>query len=111
MNYGMFNVTLPCIKGKEEQTISTTILMDKKDLKEYMDRLNDYYEVSYYEVARLDKQKNGYQKKYFTIDETNNNGERLFKLVEIVAENKKFPTQKDNRIVGEIRVKERAKVG
>lgn len=111
MNYGMFNVTLPCMKGKEEQTINTTILMDKKDLKEYMDRLNDYYEVSYYEVARLDEQKNGYQKKYLTIDETNNNGERLFKLVEIVAENKKFPIKKDNRIVGEIRVKERAKVG
>ncbi len=83
--------------------------MDKKDLKEYMDRLNDYYEVSYYEIAKLDEPKNGYQKKYLTIDETNENGERLFKLVELVTDDKNFPIQKDNRIVGEIRVKERAK--
>lgn len=84
--------------------------MDKKDLKEYIERLNDYYEVSYYEVARLDEPKRGYQKKYFTIDETNRNGEKLFKLVELVSEDKKFPQQKPNRIVGAIRIKEREQV-
>lgn len=108
MNYGMFDVALPCTRGKEDKEINTTILMDKKDLKEYMDRLNDYYEVSYYEIVKLDEPKNGYQKKYFTIDETNENGERFFKLVELVTDDKNFPIQKPNRIMGEIRIKERA---
>lgn len=72
-----------------------------------MDRLNDYYEVSYYEMARLDEPKKGYQKKYFTIEETNDEGEKLFKLVELVADDKQFPIQKPNRILGAIRVKER----
>lgn len=110
MNCGMFDVAIPCTKGKEEVTVPSTILMDKKDLKEYIERLNDYYEVSYYEVARLDGPKKGYQKKYFTIDETNSNGEKLFKLVELVSEDKKFPQQKPNRIIGAIRIKERERV-
>lgn len=104
---GMFDVSIPCEKGKEETDVRATILMDKKDLKEYMDRLNDYYEVSYYEMARLDEPKKGYQKKYFTIEETNDEGEKLFKLVELVADDKQFPIQKLNRILGAIRVKER----
>lgn len=104
---GMFDVSIPCEKGKEETDVRATILMDKKDLKEYMDRLNDYYEVSYYEMARLDEPKKGYQKKYFTIEETNDEGEKLFKLVELVADDKQFPIQKPNRILGAIRVKER----
>ena len=104
---GMFDVSIPCEKGKEETDVRATILMDKKDLKEYMDRLSDYYEVSYYEMARLDEPKKGYQKKYFTIEETNDEGEKLFKLVELVADDKQFPIQKLNRILGAIRVKER----
>lgn len=104
---GMFDVSIPCENGKEETDVRATILMDKKDLKEYMDRLNDYYEVSYYEMARLDEPKKGYQKKYFTIEETNDEGEKLFKLVELVADDKQFPIQKPNRILGAIRVKER----
>lgn len=110
MDYGMFDVRLPFEKGKEEREISTTILMDKKDLKEYMDRLSDYYEVSYYEIARLDEPKKGYQKKYLTVAEVNDNGERLFKLVELFTDDKNFPIQKANRIIGEIRVKEIEKV-
>lgn len=104
---GMFDVSIPCEKGKEETDVRATILMDKKDLKDYMDRLNDYYEVSYYEMARLDEPKKGYQKKYFTIEETNDEGEKLFKLVELVTDDKQFPIQKPNRIIGAIRVKER----
>ena len=104
---GMFDVSIPCEKGKEETDVRATILMDKKDLKEYMNRLNDYYEVSYYEMARLDEPKKGYQKKYFTIEETNDEGEKLFKLVELVTDDKQFPIQKPNRIIGAIRVKER----
>jgi len=84
LNKGMFEVEIPCTKGKEETTVTSTVLMDKKELKEYMDRLNDYYEVSYYELKRLDEPKKGYQKKYFTIDSVNNNGEKFFKLVEII---------------------------
>ena len=110
INYGMFDFEFPCTKGKEETTISTTIQMDKKELEEYMKRLNDYYEVSYYELDRLDEPKKGYQKKYYSIDETNKNGEKLFKLVEIITDDKSFPIQKDNRILGEIRIKEREKV-
>ena len=107
MDNGMFDVEIPCTKGKEEVTIPSTILMDKKELKEYIDRLNEYYEVSYYEVKRLDEHKKGYQKKYFTIDETNENGEKLFKLVELVSDDKKFPQKEPNRILGEIRIKEK----
>ena len=103
INYGMFDFEFPCTKGKEETTISTTIQMDKKELEEY-------YEVSYYELDRLDEPKKGYQKKYYSIDETNKNGEKLFKLVEIITDDKSFPIQKDNRILGEIRIKEREKV-
>ena len=44
------------------------------------------------------------------IDEINENGEKLFKLVELVTDDKKFPQKKANRIVGAIRVKEREKV-
>ncbi len=108
---GIFEIPFPCTKGKEEITVPTTVAMDKKELKEYMDRLNEYYEVSYYEIMRPDEPKKGYQKKYFTIDTVNDNGEKLFKLVELVCDDKRFPAQKENRIVGEIRVKEREKAG
>lgn len=107
MQYGMFDMTIADEKDKE---VRTTFMMDKKELDEYIKRVNDYYEVSYYEVARLDEKKKGYQKKYLTIDETNDNGEKLFKLVELVTDDKKYPQKKANRIVGEIRVKEREKV-
>ena len=107
MQHGMFDVTIPDEKDKE---VTATIMMDKQELQDYIDRLNDYYEVSYYEMARLDAPKKGYQKKYFTIDEINENGEKLFKLVELVSDDKKYPQQKANRIVGAIRVKEREKV-
>ena len=107
MQNGMFDMTIADEKDKE---VRTTVMMDKQELEEYIKRLNDYYEVSYYEVARLDEQKKGYQKKYLTIDETNDNGEKLFKLVELVTDDKKFPQKKVNRIVGAIRVKEREKV-
>ncbi len=109
MQNGMFDVAIPVDKGKKE-TLPATILMDKKDLKEYMDRLQEYYDVSYYEMDNLDKPKKGYQKKYFTIDETINDGEKFFKLVELVTDNKDYPIKKDNRIVGAIRIKEREKV-
>lgn len=107
MQYGMFDMTIADEKDKE---VRTTVMMDKKELDEYIKRLNDYYEVSYYEVARLDEKKKGYQKKYLTIDETNDNGEKLFKLVELVTDDKKYPQKKANRIVGAIRVKEREKL-
>ncbi len=107
MQNGMFDMTIADEKDKE---VRTTVMMDKQELQEYIERLNDYYEVSYYEVARLDEQKKGYQKKYLTIDEVNNNGEKLFKLVELVTDDKKYPQKKVNRIVGAIRVKEREKV-
>ena len=84
LNKGMFEVEIPCTKGKEETTVTSSVLMDKKELNEYMDRLNDYYEVSYYELKRLDEPKKGYQKKYFTIDLVNDNGEKFFKLVELI---------------------------
>ena len=107
MQNGMFDMT---IADEKDKVVRTTVMMDKQELQEYIERLNDYYEVSYYEVARLDEQKKGYQKKYLTIDETNNNGEKLFKLVELITDNKKFPQQKPNRIVGAIRIKEREQV-
>lgn len=102
MQNGMFDVIIPDEKDKE---VRTTVMMDKHELQEYIERLNDYYEVSYYEVARLDEQKKGYQKKYLTIDEINENEEKLFKLVELITDDKKYPQKKANRIVGAIRVK------
>lgn len=107
MQNGMFDMTIADEKDKE---VRTTVMMDKQELEEYIERLNDYYEVSYYEIARLDEPKKGYQKKYLTIDETNDNGEKLFKLVELITDDKKYPQKKVNRIVGAIRVKEREKV-
>lgn len=107
MQNGMFDMTIADEKDKE---VRTTVMMDKQEVQEYIERLNNYYEVSYYEIARLDEQKKGYQKKYLTIDETNDNGEKLFKLVELVTDDKKYPQKKVNRIVGAIRVKEREKV-
>ena len=107
MQNGMFDVTIPDEKDKE---VRATIMMDKQELQDYIDRLNDYYDVSYYEMERLDAPKKGYQKKYFTIDEINDNGEKLFKLVELITDDKKYPQKKANRIVGAIRVKEREKV-
>ena len=59
MQNGMFDVAIPVDKGIKE-TLPATILMDKKDLKEYMDRLQEYYDVSYYEMDNLDKPKKGY---------------------------------------------------
>ena len=111
MNLGMFDIALPFEQGKKERIVNTTVLMDKKELKEYMDRLNEYYEVSYYELNQLDKPKKGYQKKYLTIEEVNRNGEQLFKLVELISDDKQFPQKEENRILGEIRIKEREKVG
>ena len=107
MQNGMFDMT---ISDEKDKDVRTTIMMDKQELQEYINRLNEYYEVSYYEVARLDEPKKGYQKKYLTIDETNDNGEKLFKLVELVTDDKKYPQKKANRIVGAIRVKEKVKV-
>ena len=107
MQIGMFDMTIADEKGKD---VRTTIMMDKQELQDYINKLNDYYEVSYYEIARLDEAKKGYQKKYLTIDEVNENGEKLFKLVELITDDKKFPQKKANRIVGAIRVKEREKV-
>ena len=110
MDLGMFDIALPFEQGKKERIVNTTVLMDKKELKEYMDRLNEYYEVSYYELNQLDKPKKGYQKKYLTIEEVNRNGEQLFKLVELISDDKQFPQKEENRILGEIRIKEREKV-
>ena len=110
LEYGMFDFASPCTIGKEESTITTTVQMDKKELQEYMNRLSDYYEVSYYELDRPDAPKKGYQKKYYRMQYKNEKGERLFKLVELIANDKSFPIQKDNHIIGEIRVKEREKV-
>lgn len=106
MEKGMFDMT---IVDEHDKEVRTTIMMDKQELDDYINRLNDYYEVSYYELARLDEEKKGYQKKYLTIDETTNNGEKLFKLVELVTDDKKYPLKKSNRIVGAIRIKEREK--
>ena len=106
MENGMFDVMIPT--EDNNNSIPATLLMDKNDLKEYLDRLNDYYEVSYYELYNLDNvPENGYKKKYITTDKTNENGEKLFKLVELVTDNKNFPIKKDNRIVGAIRIKEK----
>ena len=80
MDYGMFDFAFPCTIGKEESTITTTVQMDQKDLKEYMNRLSDYYEVSYYELDRLDKLKKGYQKKYYRIKEINEKRRKTFKV-------------------------------
>ena len=110
MDLGMFDIALQFEQGKKERIVNTTVLMDKKELKEYMDRLNEYYEVSYYELNQLDKPKKGYQKKYLTIEEVNRNGEQLFKLVELISDDKQFPQKEENRILGEIRIKEREKV-
>ena len=66
MQNGMLDITIPDEKDKD---VRTTIMMDKQELQDYIDKLNDYYEVSYYEIARLDEPKKGYQKKYLTIDE------------------------------------------
>ena len=110
MDLGMFDIALPFEQGKKERIVNTTVLMDKKELKEYMDRLNEYYEVSYYELNQLDKPKKGYQKKYLTIEEVNRNGEQLFKLVELISDDKQFPQKEENRILGKIRIKEREKV-
>lgn len=110
MDLGMFDIALPFEQGKKERIVNTTVLMDKKELKKYMDRLNEYYEVSYYELNQLDKPKKGYQKKYLTIEEVNRNGEQLFKLVELISDDKQFPQKEENRILGEIRIKEREKV-
>ena len=101
---------LESITIEKDKDVRATIMMGKQELQDYINKLNDYYEVSYYEIARLDEPKKGYQKKYLTIDEINENGEKLFKLVELITDDKKFPQKKANRIVGAIRVKERQKV-
>ena len=101
---------LESITVEKDKEVRTTVMMDKQGLQDYINKLNEYYEVSYYEIARLDESKKGYQKKYLMIDEINENGEKLFKLVELVTDDKKFLQKKANRIVGAIRVKEREKV-
>ena len=55
----MFDMTIADEKDKE---VRTTVMMDKKELDEYIKRLNDYYEVSYYEVARLDEKRKATRK-------------------------------------------------
>lgn len=94
LDNGIFEISFPCTKGKEETTVPTTVAMNKKELKEYMNRLNEYYEVSYYEIMRPDELKQGYHKKYFTIDTVNEKGEKLFKLVELVCDDKRFQHKK-----------------
>ncbi len=53
MQNGMFDMTI----ARKRKNSKYHCVNGQKELKEYMDRLNDYYEVSYYEVARLDEPK------------------------------------------------------
>ena len=50
------------IADEKDKEVRTTVMMDKKELDEYIKRLNDYYEVSYYEVARLDEKRKATRK-------------------------------------------------
>ena len=52
MENGMFDVMVPT--ENNNGSVPATLLMDKKDLNEYLDKLNNYYEVSYYELYNLD---------------------------------------------------------
>ena len=107
---GMFDVAIPVkatAKDDNRESITASLSMDKKELQEYIDRLNDYYEVSYYEFDKPDESKTGYQKKNIKIQDVNDKGEKFFKLVEVIGDDKKFPTKDKDRTIGEIRVKER----
>ena len=45
MQNGMFDMT---ISDEKDKDVKTTIMMDKQELQEYINRLNEYYEVNLY---------------------------------------------------------------
>ena len=56
------------------------------------------------------KQKKGYQKKYIIIDEINENGEKFFKLVELITDDKKFPQKKQIELLEQLESKNEKKL-
>ena len=107
MEQGMFDISVPCRKKNKEIDTQVSLFMDRKNLKEYINNLSNYYDVSFSEIEKLDEEKKGYHKKKITIDEVSDDGKRFFKLVNIISDDRAFPVNKPNRILGVIRVKDK----
>ena len=99
-NNGIFDVYAPVEVNGEEKYIRTGVNINQKQLDEYISRLNKEFEIEFYEVARMDLNKNyGDKEVEFEIDTSK---EKLIRMV-AVKEEKSFPTsQEENVRIGAI---------
>ncbi len=99
-NNGIFDVYAPVEVNGEETFIRTGVNINQEQLDEYISRLNKEFEIEFYEVARMDLNKNyGDKEVEFEIDTAK---EKLIRMV-AVKEEKTFPTsQEENVRIGAI---------
>ena len=99
-NNGIFDVYAPVEVNGEETFIRTGVNINQEQLDEYISRLNKEFEIEFYEVARMDLNKNyGDKEVEFEIDTAK---EKLIRMV-AVKEEKSFPTsQEENVRIGAI---------
>lgn len=99
-NNGIFDVYAPVEVNGKETFIRTGVNINQEQLDEYIARLNQEFEIEFYEVAQMDLNKSyGDKEVEFEIDTAK---EKLIRMV-AVKEEKTFPTsQEENVRIGAI---------
>ena len=99
-NNGIFDVYAPVEVNGKETFIRTGVNINQEQLDEYIARLNQEFEIEFYEVAQMDLNKSyGDKEVEFEIDTAK---EKLIRMV-AVKEEKSFPTsQEENVRIGAI---------
>ena len=92
---GIFDVYIPVEVDGEERYIRTGVNINQEQLDDYIERLNKEFEIEFYELGKIDLNKNyGDKEVEFEIDK---NKEKLIRMV-AVKEEKSFPTEKEENI-------------
>ena len=92
---GIFDVYIPVEVDGEERYIRTGVNINQEQLDDYIERLNKEFEIEFYELGKIDLNKNDDDKEVeFEIDK---NKEKLIRMV-AVKEEKSFPTEKEENI-------------
>ena len=81
------------------------MFMDKKELQEYVGEVNKTYDTNYYEVFDLNNEEN-LKDDEIKVYKNYGDGERFFKLIQLVSDDKSFPNNNKN-IVGVLTLKDK----
>ena len=105
---GMFDAMIPFTDEKKKEKITdlrATMFMDKKELQEYVGEVNKTYDTNYYEVFDLNNEEN-LKDDEIKVYKNYGDGERFFKLIQLVSDDKSFPNNNKN-IVGVLTLKDK----